>query len=458
MKIRWNGKYNTIAIYSIIVIAVAVLFIVFVFRYDSITNGLSWVGAVFAPILWGFGIAYILNPLMMLFENRLFVKLKNASDEPAKTKKKNAGKKGKASIKQRVADIKVVQRIEEVKQPAKGKKRRTAARVLSIVLTYIVVIAVLTGVVLAVLPNISNSLVDLADQLPGYVDNFDKWLGEILDSNPMLASYISEEIRGLNDILQKIANAVEPMMGNISSGILSFAKSVVTFLKDFIIGLIIAIYLLFCKERLQAQSKKVICAFFKPRRAEKILSTCAKSNRIFTKYIISNLVDALLVFAVMAIGMVILDMPYAILIAVICGITNLIPFFGPFIGAIPCGILILLVDPIKVIWFGIFVLVLQQLDGNVIKPLLFGETMGLPAIWVLISIIIFGGIFGIPGMLLGSPVFAVIYLLFGETVSQRLKKRNMPTDTDSYTEGEKLIGLLEQAVQQEEAADSPDEI
>lgn len=450
MKIKWNGKYTTIAIYSIIVIAVAVLFIVFVFKFESITNGLSWVGAVVAPIIWGFGIAYILNPLMMLFENRLFGKLKNSPEKPERSAK------GKAGITKRVADSKVVQRIEEAKQPAKSRNRRNVARVFSIVLTYIVVIAVLTGVVLAVLPNISKSLVDLADQLPGYVDNFDKWLGEILDSNPMLASYISEEIRGLNDILQKIASAVEPMMGNISAGILVFAKSVVTFLKDFIIGLIIAIYLLFCKERLQAQSKKVICAFFKPRRAEKILSTCAKSNRIFTKYIISNLVDALLVFAVMAVGMVILDMPYAMLIAVICGITNLIPFFGPFIGAIPCGILILLVDPIKVIWFGIFVLVLQQLDGNVIKPLLFGETMGLPAIWVLISIIVFGGMFGIPGMLLGAPVFAVIYLLFGEVVAQRLKKRNMPTDTDSYTEGEQLIGLLEQAVHDEEAAESAD--
>ena len=121
------------------------------------------------------------------------------------------------------------------------------------------------------------------------------------------------------------------------------------------------------------------------------------------------------------------------LIAVVCAVTNLIPFFGPFIGAIPCGLLILLVDPIKVIWFGIFVLVLQQIDGNVIKPFLFGETMGLPAIWVLISIIVGGGLFGIPGMLLGAPVFAVFYMLFAELVSNKLEKKNLPSETELYT-------------------------
>ena len=127
-----------------------------------------------------------------------------------------------------------------------------------------------------------------------------------------------------------------------------------------------------------------------------------------------------------------MGMPYQMLISVVCAITNLVPFFGPFIGAIPCGLLILLVDPTKAIWFGIFVLVLQQLDGNVIKPLLFGETMGLPAIWVLISITVGGALFKIPGMLLGAPVFAVFYMLFADLVKNRLKKKNLPGETDAY--------------------------
>ena len=140
----------------------------------------------------------------------------------------------------------------------------------------------------------------------------------------------------------------------------------------------------------------------------------------------------MIIFIVMALGMALMDMPYAMLVSVVCGVTNLIPFFGPFIGAIPCGVIILLVDPIKVIWFGIYVLVLQQMDGNVIKPLLFGETVGLPAIWVLIAIIVSGGLFGIPGMLLGVPVFAVLYMLAADFVAARLKKKDMPTDTDRF--------------------------
>lgn len=135
----------------------------------------------------------------------------------------------------------------------------------------------------------------------------------------------------------------------------------------------------------------------------------------------------------MTIGMFAMNMPYQMLIAVVCAVTNLIPFFGPFIGAIPCGFLILLVDPIKVLWFAIFVLVVQQVDGNVIKPFLFGETMGLPAIWVLVSIIVGGGMFGLPGMLLGAPVFAVFYMLFADYIKNKLYKKNMPGETEPYT-------------------------
>ncbi|MBQ4165551.1 MAG: AI-2E family transporter, partial [Oscillospiraceae bacterium] len=127
-----------------------------------------------------------------------------------------------------------------------------------------------------------------------------------------------------------------------------------------------------------------------------------------------------------------MDMPYALLIAAVCSVTDLIPFFGPFIGAIPCGFLILLVDPIKVIWFGIFVLVLQQIDGNIIRPFLLEETMGLPATWALISIIAGGGLFGIPGMLLGVPIFTVIYMLFSEFLSNKLKAKKLPISTEDY--------------------------
>ena len=162
------------------------------------------------------------------------------------------------------------------------------------------------------------------------------------------------------------------------------------------------------------------------------MNGCSQSNDIFKKYIISNLVDSMIILVFMMIGMYAMRMPYQMLVSVVCAVTNLIPFFGPFIGAIPCGVLILIVDPTKAIWFAIFVLVLQQLDGNVIKPLLFGETLGLPAIWVLVSITVGGALFGIPGMLLGAPVFAVFYMMFAEFVKNKLKKKNLPGETDIY--------------------------
>lgn len=415
IKLNWNKNYTTIAVYSLLVIIAAVLFVVFIFRFDSFASGFSWIGDIMAPIICGIVIAYILNPLVILFENKVFARLRDGG--------------GYASL----PDEKITD-----KKTAKAKKRRrTAAKALSVVISFVIVLAAIVGICIAIVPSVANSLVDLADKLPVYLENAEKFLEETFASNPNIANYISGEFTQLSNIISKIAEMIEPMasdiIGTVSSGLLQMVTGVLVGLKNVLIGMIIAIYFLFSKDRLIAQVKKVLFALFKNDKCQSFLTICTKSNNIFKKYIVSNLLDALIILAAMAIGMVVLDMPYAMLISVVCAVTNLIPFFGPFIGAIPCGILILLAgDPIKVVWFGIYVLVLQQLDGNVIKPFLFGETVGLPAIWVLIAIIVTGGLFGIPGMLLGVPVFAVLYMLLADFVAARLKKKSLPTDTDRY--------------------------
>lgn len=430
MKINWNKKYTTIAIYSLLVLIAAVLFVVFVFRFESFAEGFSWVGAVAAPVICGVIIAYILNPLMMYLENRLFGKLKKdvpLAESPVlknlhddKEESKLAKKLGK-----------YVNSAEK-----KAKRRKTAARILSILLTYIILLALIAGICIAVIPSVATSLVDLADKLPDYLKQAEDFLNDFFKDNPDISQFLFKEFTGISNELKKFAEKLEPMsgdiIGNVGNGIWNFALSIITGLKNVLLGLVIAIYLLYSKERLLAQSKKILFAFLKNKRCERLFSGLNKCNDIFKKYIISNLLDAMIVFVFMVIGMFAMGMPYQMLISAICAVTNLIPFFGPFIGAIPSGILILLVDPSKVIWFGLFVLILQQCDGNIIKPFLFGETMGLPAIWVLVSIIIGGGLFQIPGMLLGAPVFAVIYLLFAEFVSEKLKKKNLPDDTESY--------------------------
>ncbi len=434
MKLDWNNKkYNTVAAYVLIIIAISVLFVVFVFKFDSFAKGFSWVGSVAAPIICGIVIAYILNPLVMLFENKVFAKLKN-TPPPSK------GIVMRKLEDSRVGDTIVVKELEKhsAKPEKKQRRRKTAARVLSIILTYVIVLAALTGMIVAIVPSVSASVVDLAGKMDGYVANLEKILEDLFKNNPDITKYITDEFNGLNDILNKIAEYLQPMaggiIGDVSSGVFKALGAIFTGTKNILIGFVIAIYLLFSKERLLGQIKKIFFAFFRNDRCLRFFNACSRSNHIFKKYIISNLLDALIIFIVMAIGCLIMGMPYPMLIAVVCGVTNLIPFFGPFIGAIPCGLLILLVDPIKVIWFAIFVLILQQTDGNVIKPFLFGETIGLPAIWVLISIIVGGGLFGVAGMILGAPVFAVFYLLFADFISGKLKKKNLPDDTSSYTE------------------------
>lgn len=409
IKLNWNKNYTTIAVYSLLVIIAAVLFVVFIFRFDSFASGFSWLGDIMAPIIIGIAIAYIVNPLVVMFEDKVFHRLRDGEVKVAPNAK------------------------NPEKSLAKKKKlRRTAAKALSIIISFVIVLAAIVGICIAAVPSLSKSIIDLANQLPKYIENADRFLDETFANNPDIAMFISEEFSQLSGIIQKFAEMIEPMASDIIGNLSSAIAAILVALKNVLIGFIIAIYFLFSKERLIAQSKKVLFALLKNDKCQGFLTVCSKSNNIFKKYIVSNLLDAVIIFIVMSIGMALMDMPYAMLVSVVCGVTNLIPFFGPFIGAIPCGVIILLVDPIKVIWFGIYVLVLQQMDGNVIKPLLFGETVGLPAIWVLIAIIVSGGLFGIPGMLLGVPVFAVLYMLAADFVVARLKKKDMPTDTDRF--------------------------
>lgn len=428
-------------------IALAVLFVVFVFRFDSFSKGFSWIGEVAAPIICGVVIAYIISPLTSWIEKTFFKKLIN--DPPPQ----------KNLVMQKLSESKVgstvvVRSLEKHSAPMEKKlrRRRTAARALSVTISYVLVLAIVAGILIAVMPSVAGSIVDLADQMPGYIKKLDAFLQEFFANNPEVAGLISDGFTELGSVVKKISQIVEPMtsdiVSSVSSGVIKLAAGLLTGVKNVVIGLIIGIYLLFSKERLLAQCKKIMFAFLKNSVCQRVFYVASKSNQIFKSYVVSNLIDALIIFAAMAIGMLALGMPYPMLLAVVCGVTNLIPFFGPFIGAIPCGVLILLVDPVKVIWFGLFVLVLQQLDGNVIKPHLFGESMGLPAIWVLVSITIGGGLFGIPGMLLGVPVFAVLYLLFAEFVSSKLKKKNMPEKTSEYS-GDTSLFIDEYDIEQD---------
>ena len=217
-------------------------------------------------------------------------------------------------------------------------------------------------------------------------------------------------------------------MSNLTSGVINIVNEVMNVL----IGIIVSVYVLFSKEKFNAQAKKAVYALMTPPHANLTLHIVTKSNQIFGGFMIGKVIDSMIIGVLCYIGTAILKMPYALLVSVIVGVTNVIPFFGPYIGAIPCIILIGLADPLKGLYFAIFILLLQQLDGNVIGPKILGDSTGLSAFWVIFSILLGGGIFGFIGMVMGVPTFAVIYYIVEMLINYKLEKRNLPTRTQCY--------------------------
>ena len=201
---------------------------------------------------------------------------------------------------------------------------------------------------------------------------------------------------------------------------------------NIMIGVIISVYLLVSKQKFVGQGKKVLYALFYERQANNILEVVRKSHSIFSGFISGKLIDSLIIGVLCFIGMSIMKMPYIPLVSVLVGVTNVIPFFGPYLGAIPSILLILLISPGKGIMFLIFIIILQQLDGNIIGPKILGSSTGLSAFWVIFAILIGSGLFGIIGMIAGVPVFAVIYYLIKTGLEYSLRKKNLPTDTKEY--------------------------
>lgn len=390
MKIERNQKYFTIARYAMFTIVASALAILAIFNFDELTRRLSFITTVAIPIIIGIFSAYILNPLMMYMENGWFGKW-------ARSEKKSA---------------------------------RTRARAFALTLTMLIVLAVLVLLIILVIPQLAQNIITLFDNFEGYLKHIRSFVEQKM---PALKDVIGAPIDDLDNLLSNIwenhSSEVVGFAGNIASGIMSVLDG----MKNFFIGLTIAVYLLAKKEMFIGQSKKLLFAFVKPERSQRILNVCREASKKFLGSIIGKIIEAFLVGVLMFLVLRIVGMPYAPLISTTMFLFNLIPFVGPIIGAVPCSLLLLLSDtPSMTIWFLVIVLVLQTIDGNIIAPWILGDSTGLPAVWVLIAIVIGGGFFKIPGMLLGVPVCAVLYMLFKDYVENRLKKRNLPQNTVQY--------------------------
>jgi predicted PurR-regulated permease PerM len=303
------------------------------------------------------------------------------------------------------------------------------ARAVSIAVVYLLAVVCLCAIMTNILPQIGRSLSAVAEALPEFADKTSKGLVGFLKEY----NFAPDVVEYSDKIIQKAMTALSQFALSILPGILNFTIALGSGTVKLFTAVIASIYMLSGKEKLLFQLKKGIWAIFPNKAAENILSFCHMSNVIFSDFIFGKLIDSLIIGAICFVGMLIICPQYSILIAVIVGVTNMIPFFGPFFGAIPSILILLITEPILAFWFAIFILVLQQVDGNIIGPKILGGSLGLSPLWILVSIVLGNGLFGMIGMIIGVPVFAIFYNLISGFVSKRLTAKNIVADSESYT-------------------------
>jgi len=299
-------------------------------------------------------------------------------------------------------------------------RARTKRRVATL-LCLIVVLLVLAAFFAIIMPQLISSLKSFAENLQSYIDSIEKALAKLSVSDPELRDNIQKMIRTGSDQLTSWLTGAQ---GGLTK-IISFSVSVVKNIINFFIGLIIMFYLLLDEEKFKHQVKKLAYGAFPEKAGDEIMYVGRLSVRMFNSFIAGKAVDSLIIGIVCWLVVTILQMPYAPMIGFIVGITNMIPVFGPFIGAIPCLIILLIINPWQSLEFLIFIIILQQIDGNIIGPHILGDSMGLPTLWVMFAIIVGGALFGVVGMFLGVPIFSVIYTLVANVLNRRMMENQI---------------------------------
>ncbi len=315
-----------------------------------------------------------------------------------------------------------------------GEKTKKLTQTLSIILGVVFFVFIIVILLVLIVPELTASISGFISDFPQNFAAFQLWLNKKIENNPNLVSAISSALSTIMDYLEGFfENSIMPKMDKFIGQFTNIILGTLNIIKNFIIGIIVTVYALSSKETFKAQSKKIIYAVLKPDYADIFLDTVRHSHRIFIGFISGKILDSLIIGIICFIGLSILKMPYSLLVSVIVGVTNIIPFFGPYIGAIPSAILILIVSPVQGLHFIIFIIILQQFDGNILGPKILGDSTGLPAFWVLFSILLGGGLLGIFGMIIGVPTFAVIYYIIKTIVENMLYKKELPTETEKYT-------------------------
>lgn len=393
------SQYIGWGITAFAVIAAGVLFYFSIDYMGDLVKAIRSLMGILSPFIWGLVISYLLVPSMMMYERKLFRPL--------------------------VASIK--------KRRPKVKLSKKLPRVLALILAEIVMLLLITALIYLIVPQVYDSISAIITNSPAYFESASKAIDNLLHDFPEIEMYATKVFGNITETLTKWAtNTLLPSMENIVTNITTGVFSVVKAVYNIAIGMIVSIYILYNKEPFIAHYRKTLYCIFKPEKARKISSALRFADRTFMGFIVGKLLDSAIIGMICYVGCVVMRMPYDLLISVIIGVTNIIPFFGPFIGAIPSALLVLLVDPKMCLWFVIFIIVLQQIDGNIIGPKILGTSIGINGFWVLFSIVFFGGLFGFWGMLLGVPTFVIIYTAVERAVNRKLESRDLPTDASVY--------------------------
>ncbi len=400
MKFRWNNKYVCWGITAFCVLAAAICFYYGIFHGSNVKMAIKTVIEVMMPIMMGFVLAYLMTPILNQIEYRLIKPLFD-----------------RISMKNK-------------------KKKVSMIRGISIVLTTLLCLLTIYIVIAMFVSQIVPSIVNLVENFDTYINNVINMINKLLEDNPTLGDYAIKLINRYSEEMETwLNNTVLTATSEIIKTVSLSVINVLGVLWDGIIGFIISIYLMASKEKFAGQAKKIAYAVFSKETANTVIRNFRFTHKTFSGFISGKVVDSIIIGLICFGVTSLMGTPYAALVSLIIGVTNVIPFFGPFLGAIPCSVLVLLVDPmhpLNCVYFVVFILILQQFDGNILGPKILGESTGLAGFWVIFSITMFGGFFGILGMIVGVPIFAVIYAAIRSMVHTSLAKKNMPQETEAY--------------------------
>ena len=364
-------------------ISLSILFFFLIYRFQGFGNAVSTLTGILMPFIYGSVIAYLLKPVcnwIEAFLHKLF-----------------------------------------------PERMHRFANMLAVALTILFGLLLIYALIMMIVPQLINSVTALYFTARDNIGDFVEWISkqEFIANNKKLLDFIENSYDSLDANLDAwIKNTLLPSMQNILSGAAVGVVNVVTWIKNFVIGLIVSVYLLASRKKFGQQGKLILYSLVKPRWADLIMEEVRYADRMFGGFINGKILDSAIIGVLCYIACLIFKFPSALLVSVIIGVTNVIPFFGPFIGAIPATLLILIQNPIKALWFVLFVLVLQQVDGNIIGPKILGNTTGLSSFWVLFAILLFGGLWGFVGMIIGVPLFAVIYDVIKKLVFHGLNRND----------------------------------